>query len=129
MFDIALTGAVTPRQYFAKGCGAGYALEYMRNRLGTSSLQFLYPAETKIKRDINLEEAVRIIKGAVEYANHCSDFCKGFDYIVLRKEGVETHFSDEEFSYEIGLIQLIERRMANLRCEIGQLRKIKSECI
>lgn len=125
LFDIALTGAVTPRQYFAKGCGAEYALEHMRDKLGTNKGTYFYATETEVKKAIDLEEAVKIAKGAVEYANEKSEFCKGFDYVILRREGIETHFSDKQESYEIDIIGVIDKRIKNREEEISQLKSIK----
>lgn len=127
LFDIACTGAVTPRQYYAKGCGAKNALKYLRRRLGTTEVTYLYPAESQIERKVSLTEAIDIVKGAIEHTNEREEFCKGMDYVIFMRDGIEPHFSDEEKTYEIDLPSLINRRIKTLRDETQQLRNIKRE--
>jgi hypothetical protein len=128
LFEITVTGAAIQRQYYANGCGRNYALSHLRDRLGTCDVSLLYPAESKIKRKVGLEEAIGLVRGAVEYANESvAPFCKGFDYVILTKEGIESHFSDETFSYELNIPQLIERRIRVLNREIKQIRQVRSK--
>lgn len=125
LFEITATGAVVPRQYFAKGSGQGYALNHMRDRLGTCDASFFCQRESKIEKEVDLEEVVEIVKGAIEYACYYSPFCRGFDYVILREEGIEPYFSDEEFSCEISIPELIDNRMGKLNREVEQLKRIK----
>ena len=127
LFEITATGAVAKRQYFANGAGGMYALEHMRERLGTQDVSLFHPAESKIEKSIGLKDAVEIVSGAVGYACYCNNFCRGFDYVVLRKEGVESHFSDEEFSCELSVSDLIDRRIKRSVREVEQLRRIKNK--
>jgi len=125
LLDISLTGALTRRQYYAKGYGGKYALEYMRDRLGTRQLGFFHDSESLIERDISLDEAVDIVTNAINFANKKSDFCRGLDYAIITSKGIDTHFSNEQGEYEISLMELINRRTSNLRTEINQLKTIK----
>lgn len=127
LFEITVTGAVTPRQYFANGCGKIYAFEHMRHCLETSSFNFFYDSETEVKKDIDLETAVKVVKGAIEYASYCSPFCKGFDYAVLTKDKIETHFSEETFSYELDVVELIDRRLNGLKSEQKSIGVVKTK--
>jgi len=125
LFDVTYTGAALPRQYYAKGCGRTHALEYMRKRLGTQEGTFFYPAESQIENKVCLEEAIDIVKGAITHAGEKNDFCKGCDYLVLTKERMTTYFSDEKGTYEIDLLDLIDRRIKSIRDEIEQLASIR----
>jgi len=125
LFEITTTGAVVYRQYFANGAGGQYALEHLRSMLGTFDASLFCPTESRIKREVDLDEAVRIVRGAIEYADYCNPFCRGFDYVILRKEGVEPHFSDEEFSHELSILDLIENRRQRSIREAEQLQRIK----
>jgi len=127
LFDVALTGSVMPRQYCAKGCGAKYALEYMRKRLGTQEGKFFYSTESKIEKSICSEEAVDIVKGAINYTNKRSDFCDGLDYAILTRDRIEENFSNEEKTHEIDLVSLIDRRLKNLKIESQQLKRIRQK--
>ncbi|MFA5173654.1 MAG: hypothetical protein WC438_00545 [Candidatus Pacearchaeota archaeon] len=126
LLDIALTGALTQRQYYAKGCGGIYALEYMRKRLGTDEFKFFHSMESSLDRTIKLDEAIDIVTGAVNYANEKSPFCKGLDYAILASKGVDLHFSNDKAIYEINLINLMNERIETLQKEISELGIIKN---
>ncbi len=124
LLDVSLTGAVYRREYWANGSGQSYALDYMRKRLKTSP--GFFGDESKIKRAVSIDEAVDIVKGAVEYANKRNQFCKGLDYAIATPDGVETHFSDEDITAEIDLRQLISTRISELRREQRLLKKAET---
>lgn len=59
------------------------------------------------------------------YSNEKSDFCGGLDYVVLTKEGIETHFGNKKEFHEINLIELIDKRIKQLSQRIDGLRNLK----
>lgn len=127
LLDIFLTGALTRRQYYAKGCGGEFALEYMRKRLGTSGFRFIHDSESQIKQAVEKNEAIDIVTNAVKYTNEKSEFCQGLDYAIITPSGIETHFTNNQEGYEIGINSLIDKRINSLKKEITQLKKIKTE--
>lgn len=127
LFEITATGAVVPRQYYAKGSGGNYALFHLRDRLGTHDASFFCQRESGIEREIDLEEAKSIVREAIEYACYHAHSCSGFEYVILRKSGVEPHFSEEEFSYEINIPEMIDERIKRLTGEVKQLKRIKAK--
>ncbi len=126
LFEITKTGVVTTRQYFVKGSGRPYAFQHIRYRLETSEFPFLYASETGIEKPVDLEMAVKVVRESIEYANYCSPFCKGFDYAIFTRDKIEEHFSNEKFSYELNIIDLIDKRLNELLKEQNNLKKIKA---
>jgi hypothetical protein len=118
LLDISAVGTMYHRPYFANGCGGSYALQYIREQLGTSEI---LGNETNTKKRISTKDAVEIVQGAVEYAVKNNSFCRGFDYAILTPEGVENHFSEEKGEYEIDIGVLIDKRRAFLREELKRL--------
>lgn len=127
LLDINPTGTIFYCDYCAKGAGETYALEYLRDALGTGNP--LISGENRIEKPVTLEEAVNMIKGAIKYANEKSLVCKGLDYVVITETGIEEHFSDEQGTYEIDLAALIKSKLKGLRKETRILEKARKEYI
>ena len=125
LLDISNTGTIHRCEYYANGAGQEYALEYMRERLGTGKP--LITGENQVRKQVTLEEAENVVKEAISHANEKSLLCRGLDYVILTEKGIETHFSDERGEYEINLIALINSRLKNINQEVIYLKKAKKE--
>ncbi|MBW2967693.1 hypothetical protein KY362_04350 [Candidatus Woesearchaeota archaeon] len=124
LLEVAITGTVRRREYFANGCGGEFAMEYLRANLGT--MQLFGSDESKVRCDVTIDDAVDLVRGAVEYANDKSLFCSGFDYAILTPDGVETHFDDSGSEFSIPLTKMIDRRLARLDAECRNLKSARA---
>ncbi len=123
LLDLSITGRVCRKPYWTNGSGGRYARKYIRDVLGTHE-DFLGDSDTQPQGEINIEKAVDIVGSAVEYANKRDVNCRGFDYVVLTENGIETHFSDEQGEFELDLRELMESRLRKLNMETGKLKEL-----
>jgi len=123
-FSVTYTGSLHGAIYAAKGCGSEYALQYIRKVLGTKNV---FGSEGTPEGPIDLEKAVSLVRAGVAEANSKSVYCHGFDYVIVRKDGVEENFSDEQGEYELDLRTLVEEKLEELRDNVKILNRIKAE--
>ncbi len=119
LFDLAITGRMDFQEYSANGCGRTEAYTYLRQELGTH--RTIFGGESKVEREISIEDAVALATGAVQYTTSRNPFCRGLDYVIVRKEGIEEHFSDEHIDETVFLPTLIAEKIEKLHREIDRL--------
>ncbi|MFH1398534.1 MAG: hypothetical protein ABIG95_00290 [Candidatus Woesearchaeota archaeon] len=110
LFNITETGLAYTGNYCVIGSGSPYALEYLTQQ----GLANNTPVGV-ITQQITVEDAVAIVSGAVEYANRKCIYCRGFEYVVLSGQGIEPHWSEEEWSFKVPLRDLVQKELARLR--------------
>ncbi|MFA5797247.1 MAG: hypothetical protein WC916_04385 [Candidatus Woesearchaeota archaeon] len=118
---IASTGAVVEGLTMAFGSGANDAMAYLHKEKVLS--RFGIPA-----KDITLARAIDIVRSTIEYVNTQNPYCDGFEYVIIRDSGMESHLNEDTGSRkEYPLTKVIDDRKAYLSQCISRLEKIKEE--
>jgi len=123
LFDVSPTGAIFRSIYTTNGSGGIDALKCMRKSLGTGP--GICGGESKIEIEVDTSRAVEIVTNAIKYSNARHSECKGLEYVILTKNGLETHFSDEQKSFTVYIEKIIKERIKRLNREIKSLNRIQ----
>lgn len=123
LFYVSPTGTIHRVGYTTNGSGGDDALIYMRKRLGTRSNHF--GGETDIEIKIDIPKAVDIVAGAINYANKHHIECKGLEYVIVTNNAVETHFSDEQRTYKVGVRKIIDSEIKKQERLLKALHKVR----